>query len=82
MPTPALPDAIGLHTRRLTLLLAVLAMLGPFSIDTYLPAFPAMSAALAVTPVQIQQTLTAYLAAFAVMTLWHGRWPMRWDGGG
>jgi DHA1 family bicyclomycin/chloramphenicol resistance-like MFS transporter len=72
MPTPALPDAIGLHTRRLTLLLAVLAMLGPFSIDTYLPAFPAMSAALAVTPVQIQQTLTAYLAAFAVMTLWHG----------
>lgn len=53
-------------------LLAFLAMIGPFSIDTYLPAFPAMGAALRVTPLQIQQTLTAYLLPFALMMLWHG----------
>ena len=53
-------------------LLAALAMLGPFSIDTYLPAFPAISASLQATPVQVQQTLTAYLVMFACMILWHG----------
>jgi DHA1 family bicyclomycin/chloramphenicol resistance-like MFS transporter len=56
----------------LALLLAALAMLGPFSIDTYLPAFPSIETSLRATPIEIQQTLTAYMAAFAFMTLWHG----------
>ncbi|MBS0291384.1 MAG: multidrug effflux MFS transporter [Proteobacteria bacterium] len=56
----------------LAILLALLGMVGPFSIDTYLPAFPAISQALAATPVQMQQTLSAYLFAFAFMTLFHG----------
>lgn len=56
----------------LAVLLAALAALGPFSIDTYLPSFPEIGAALAATPLEIQQTLTAYLAAFSFMTLWHG----------
>ncbi len=53
-------------------LLAALAVIGPFSIDTYLPAFPAIGRALGATPVEVQQTLTAYLVPFAVMMIWHG----------
>ena len=52
--------------------LAGLVMLGPFSIDTYLPSFPAIQREFAVTPLEVQQTLTAYLVAFAMMTLFHG----------
>lgn len=58
--------------RGIAVLAAALAALGPFSIDTYLPSFPSMAASLGATPLQVQQTLTAYLAAFAFMTLWHG----------
>lgn len=65
-------DGDAAATAGLAALLASLAMIGPFSIDTYLPAFPAMGAALDATPLEIQQTLTAYLAPFAVMMLWHG----------
>ncbi|HEX8989062.1 MAG TPA: multidrug effflux MFS transporter [Rhodocyclaceae bacterium] len=53
-------------------LLAALAAIGPFSIDTYLPAFPAIGQGLGATAVQVQQTLTAYLIPFAFMMLWHG----------
>ncbi len=56
----------------LAILLALLGMLGPFSIDTYLPAFPAIAQALHASPVEMQQTLSAYLFAFAFMTLFHG----------
>jgi DHA1 family bicyclomycin/chloramphenicol resistance-like MFS transporter len=47
-------------------------MLGPFAIDTYLPAFSGIRADLAATPVQMQQTLSAYLFGFAAMNLFHG----------
>lgn len=57
---------------RLAMLLAALAAIGPFAIDTYLPAFHAMAQALSATQLQVQQTLTAYMAMFAVMALWHG----------
>lgn len=57
---------------RLALLLAALAMIGPFSVDTYLPAFPAIAVSLNASALQVQQSLTAYMAAFAVMILWHG----------
>ncbi|TCP19577.1 multidrug effflux MFS transporter [Simplicispira metamorpha] len=56
----------------LAFLLALLGMLGPFSIDTYLPAFAGMAQALGATPVQMQQTLSAYLFGFAFMNLFHG----------
>jgi len=55
-----------------SILLAVLGMLGPFSIDTYLPAFSGISQSLGATPVQMQQTLSAYLFGFAFMALFHG----------
>jgi len=56
----------------LAALLACLGSLGPFSIDTYLPAFAGIAQSLAATPVQMQQTLSAYLFGFAVMNLFHG----------
>jgi DHA1 family bicyclomycin/chloramphenicol resistance-like MFS transporter len=56
----------------LAILLAVLGMLGPFSIDTYLPAFSGIAQSLGATPVQMQQTLSAYLFGFAFMSLFHG----------
>jgi DHA1 family bicyclomycin/chloramphenicol resistance-like MFS transporter len=69
------PDAATLWRRPrwgLAVLLACLGMLGPFSIDTYLPAFAGIQASLDTTPVQMQQTLSAYLLGFAVMNLFHG----------
>jgi DHA1 family bicyclomycin/chloramphenicol resistance-like MFS transporter len=69
------PDARSLWRAplwTLSVLLAALGMLGPFAIDTYLPAFAGIAADLQATPVQIQQTLSAYLFAFAFMSLFHG----------
>ncbi len=56
----------------LAVLLAALGMLGPFSIDTYLPAFSGIARSIGATPVQMQQTLSGYLFGFAVMNLFHG----------
>ncbi len=56
----------------LAVLLAMLGMLGPFSIDTYIPAFSGIAQSLDATPVQMQQTLSAYLFGFAFMSLFHG----------
>jgi len=56
----------------LSVLLASLGMLGPFSIDTYLPAFEGIARSTGATPVQLQQTLSSYLAGFALMNLFHG----------
>jgi DHA1 family bicyclomycin/chloramphenicol resistance-like MFS transporter len=53
-------------------LLAALSTLGPFSVDAYLPAFAGIQASLQATPLEIQQTLSAYLFAFGVMFLFHG----------
>ena len=69
------PDATQLwrHPRwALAMLLACLGTLGPFSIDTYLPAFSGIAASLGATPAQMQQTLSAYLFGFALMNLFHG----------
>ncbi len=65
---PSTPASSG----RLALLLAALSMLGPFSVDTYLPAFDAIASSLDASALEVQQTLTAYMASFAVMILWHG----------
>ena len=64
------PHAIS--NRRLALLLGGLAMFGPFSIDTIFPAFPAMGAQLGADKVAMQQTISIYLAAYALMSVVHG----------
>ena len=56
----------------LATLLAALSMLGAFSIDTYLLAFASIQTSLHASSIEVQQTLTAYMLSFAVMTLWHG----------
>ena len=61
-----------LSPRGMTILLAGLSALGPFSIDTYLPSFQDIGASLNATPLEVQQTLTAYMLPFALMSLWHG----------
>jgi MFS transporter, DHA1 family, multidrug resistance protein len=69
------PDAASLWRGKrwtLALMLAGLGTLGPFSIDTYLPAFDGIARTLAATPLQMQQTLSAYLFGFAAMNLFHG----------
>ncbi len=53
-------------------LLASLSMLGPFAIDAYLPAFPAIGREFNAAPLAVQQTLSVYLFAYAFMMLWHG----------
>ncbi|WP_210425083.1 multidrug effflux MFS transporter [Spongiibacter thalassae] len=73
-----------LKARTLPLLLAGLAMLGPFTINMYMPSFAAMRTELGVDDVQLQITLSLYFTAFAFMSLWHGtlsdrfgrRWPI------
>lgn len=56
----------------LSLVVAALAMLAPFTIDTYLPSFPDIAAQLSASPLQMQQTLSLYLFAFAASTLVYG----------
>jgi DHA1 family bicyclomycin/chloramphenicol resistance-like MFS transporter len=56
----------------ITAVLAGMAMLGPFSIDTPFPAFPAMREAFGVGVDQMQLVVSAYMFAFAAMTPFHG----------
>lgn len=63
---------MNLSRYQLATLLALLSAMGPFAIDTYLPAFPAIAAGLGASDLAVQQTLSAYLIPFAFMMLWHG----------
>jgi len=72
IPEPEAPQRKPLGPGALAAVLASLSMLGPFSIDAYLPAFPNIQATLHATPIEVQQSLTAYMLAFAGMVLWHG----------
>ena len=72
-----------ISTWKLTLLVSLLSMIGPFTIDTYLPAFESMEQDLNASRAYMTQTLGAYLMAFAVSTLvwgaitdWLGRKPV------
>ncbi len=58
--------------RLLAPLLAALAMFGPFSIDTIFPAFPAIESDLHASPFAMQQTISVYMIAYALMSLLHG----------
>ena len=58
--------------RGLVFLLAALTMLGPFTVDTIFPGFPAVQREFAVDAVATQQIVSVYLFTFAVMSLLHG----------
>jgi DHA1 family bicyclomycin/chloramphenicol resistance-like MFS transporter len=70
MPTPQPTPTVPL--RRLALLLGGLAMFGPFSIDTIFPAFDHIGAELGADKLAMQQTISIYLIAYALMSVVHG----------
>lgn len=72
VPLPPIRHIAPLSFGALATVLAGLAMLGPFSIDAYLPAFPQIQANLQASLLEVQQTLSIYMLAFAGMVLWHG----------
>jgi len=51
---------------RLAILLAVFSSLGPFTIDTYLPAFPQMMKYFGTTASMIQMSLTACMIGMSI----------------
>jgi DHA1 family bicyclomycin/chloramphenicol resistance-like MFS transporter len=56
----------------LSLVVAALATLAPFTIDTYLPSFPDIGSDLSASHAQMQLTLSLYLLASAIATLIYG----------
>lgn len=54
------------------IVLASLAMIGPFSIDTPFPAFIEMERDFGVGTAEMQLVVTSYLGAFAAMSIFHG----------
>jgi DHA1 family bicyclomycin/chloramphenicol resistance-like MFS transporter len=61
-----------MNRNQLVLLLGALCMLGPFSIDMYLPSFPSMAAELGASASQIQLSLTTFIVGLAVGPLFVG----------
>ena len=53
-------------------MLGGLSLLGPLSIDAYLPAFADIQRDFQASTADLQLTLTGYLLAFACMSLMHG----------
>ncbi|MFQ1700600.1 multidrug effflux MFS transporter [Loktanella agnita] len=59
---------------RAALILGLLSAVGPFAIDMYLPAMPAIAAGLQADVAAVQATLTAYFVAFGIAQLFYGPW--------
>ncbi|WP_350003694.1 multidrug effflux MFS transporter [Pseudarthrobacter sp. WHRI 8279] len=68
MTIPSNPGDLLSRRRKLLyiLLLGALTALGPFTIDLYLPAFPALEESLGVTEAQVQLTLAGTTVGFAI----------------
>lgn len=60
------------HPKGLITIIALLTMIGPFTIDSYLPSFPAIEAEFGISRALLSQSLGFYLAAFAFSTLVFG----------
>lgn len=63
---------LDISRRRLAAILGLLAMVGPFAIDSIFPAFRALASELAVPDAAIQQAISLYLLGYALMSLLHG----------
>jgi DHA1 family bicyclomycin/chloramphenicol resistance-like MFS transporter len=59
-------------SRQLTFFAAILSMVAPFSINTYLPSFPDIEREFGISRVILSQSLAVYLVAFAISTLFWG----------
>ena len=60
------------HFLRLALVLGLLSAIGPFAIDMYLPALPAIGSALHADVHQVQLSLMAFFLSFAVSQIVYG----------
>lgn len=59
---------------RIALVLGLMSAVGPFAIDMYLPALPAIGAGLGATVPAMQGTITAYFIAFGLAQMIYGPW--------
>ena len=59
---------------RAALILGLLSAVGPFAIDMYLPAMPAIADDLQTDAAAIQLTLTVYFVVFGIAQLFYGPW--------
>ncbi|MDE9451957.1 multidrug effflux MFS transporter [Aliiroseovarius sp. Z3] len=59
---------------RSAVVLGTLSMVGPFAIDMYLPAMPAIATDLGVGETAVQATITSYFIAFGIAQLIYGPW--------
>ncbi len=59
---------------RPALILGLLSCIGPFAIDMYLPAMPAIGADLGTTMQTMQGTITAYFVSMGVAQMIYGPW--------
>lgn len=73
MQPPSRPS-VAVNPTVLIVMLGLLAVLGPLTIDLYLPAFPIMQQDLGTSPSSIQLTLTAATVGFALGQLAVGPW--------
>jgi DHA1 family bicyclomycin/chloramphenicol resistance-like MFS transporter len=62
----------------LTALLGALTAFGPLSIDTYLPAMPALAESFGTSPGRVQLTLSAFILGFGLGQLAYGPLADRW----
>jgi DHA1 family bicyclomycin/chloramphenicol resistance-like MFS transporter len=67
-----------LSPKLLIIVVALIGMLAPFTIDTYLPSFPSIEAELSVERGLLTQTLAVYLISFALATLLWGPMADKW----
>lgn len=65
-----MPASTGMA--RIAIVIGLLGMVGPFSIDMYLPALPLVAAELGASAQAVQYTLSAFFAAFGVSQLVYG----------
>ena len=56
----------------LVLILGALSTISPFSVDMYLPAFPAIADSLSTSISNVQLSLTSYLIGIAIGQLFYG----------
>lgn len=56
----------------LVLILGALSTISPFSVDMYLPAFPAIAKSLSTSISKVQLSLTSYLIGIAIGQLFYG----------
>ena len=77
MPNSALPRASKISLS-LVVTLAATMMLGPFSLDTYLPAFPAIADDLGVSSQAVAVSVSVYVFALAIGQLIGGPLSDKW----